>query len=177
MGRPVRDSAGHSGRGAATAGPVGATIFAAGLLGALLLLVAEFTTLFDVHAATSSAAVSTVGTGSHHGYALVPIALLAALLAGAVWARGSRPALLAIGVLGVIALLIALLGDLPDAQASGLIGSTSSHYVTASSTPSAGLYMETLGAVVLVITCVCGFLLLGPPVGRARPRRPPLSEP
>jgi hypothetical protein len=33
--------------------------------------------------------------------------------------------------------------------------------------------METLGAVVLLITCVCGFLLLGPPPRPAR--RPRVS--
>jgi hypothetical protein len=138
-------------------------IFAGGLLGALLLVVAEFTTLFTVHTSTSTQAIQSVGTGGHHTYALIPIGLLVVLLAYGVWSAGSRPALLAIGVLGVIALLIALLGDLPDAHASGLLGSPASHFTSASSTPSAGLYMETLGAVILIITSVCGFLLLGPP--------------
>ena len=144
------------------AGAARAAVLAGGLLGALLLVVAEFTTLFEVRTAAGSTVVKSVGTGSHHAYALIPIALLAAVLAYAVYAAGSRPALLAIGLLGVIALLIALLGDLPDAHASGLVGTAGTHYVAASSSPSAGFYMETLGAVVLVITSVCGFLLLGP---------------
>ena len=107
--------------------------------------------------------VKSVSTGSNHAYAMVPIALLAALLAFAVWRAGSRPALLAIGLLGVLALLISLLGDLPDAHASGLIGSSTTHFAVASSRPSAGFYMETLGAVLLVITCVSGFIMLGAP--------------
>jgi len=146
-------------------------ILAGGLLGALLLLVAEFTPLFEVSTAAASAPVKSVGTGSHHAYALVPIALLAGVLAYGVWRVGSRPALLAIGLLAVIALLIGLLGDLPDAHTSGLITAAGGHYVTASSSPSAGLYLETLGGVVLLITCVCGFLLLGPPSRQARGAR------
>jgi hypothetical protein len=141
---------------------------AGGLVGALILLVAEFTTLFTIHTAAATAPVRSVTTGSHHTYALIPIALLVALLAYGVWSAGSRPALLAIGILGVISLLIALLGDLPDAHASGLLGSSATHFSAASATPSAGLYLETLGSVVLLITSVCGFLLLGPP---ARDRR------
>jgi hypothetical protein len=141
------------------------------LLGALLLLVAEFTTLFEIRVGAGGAVIKSVGTGSHHTFALVPIALLAGLLSFAVFSATSRPALLSIGVLGVIALLIGLLGDLPDAQASGLVGGGATHFTAASSTPSAGLYIETLGAVVLLITSVCGFLLLGPPPRTRRPGR------
>jgi hypothetical protein len=158
-------------------GTFGAVILAAGLFGAVLLLVAEFTTLFAVRTSTSAIAIRSVGTGSHHSYALVPIALLVAFLSYGVWQAHSRPALLAIGLLGVIALLIALLGDLPDAQASGLIGSSATHYTIASSSPSAGMYMESAGAVVLIITCVCGFLLIGPPTAPIRTPRSGPAEP
>jgi uncharacterized membrane protein len=144
-----------------------AAILAGSLLGALMLVVAEFTTLFTVHVETSSAPIKTVATGPHHSYALLLIAIVVAALAIAVWRDTSRPALLAIGLLGVVALLIALLGDLPDAHASGLAGSSTTRYVDASSTPSAGLYLETLGAVVLVITCGVGFIALGSPQRRA----------
>jgi hypothetical protein len=157
-----RGAASREGSGVAAGRGARVAILTGGLLGALLLLVAEFTTLFEVSTGAGPA-VKSVGTGSHHAYALVPIALLAAALAYGVWRVGSRPALLSIGLLAVIALLIGLLGDLPDAHASGLLTSTGGRYVSASSSPSAGLYMETLGAVVLLITCVCGFLLLGPP--------------
>jgi uncharacterized membrane protein len=171
LGRFSQGDSGRRGRGAAQVpGSLRAAILAGSLLGALLLLVAEFTTLFSVHVATSSTPIKTVITGSHHSYALIPIALVVALLAIGVWRDGSRPALLAIGLLGIVALLIALLGDLPDANATGLAGSSTTHYVNASSTPSAGLYLETLGAAVLLITCGLGFIALGSPTPRA-PRR------
>jgi len=144
-------------------GTLRAAILAGSLLGALLMIMAEFTTLFTVHIETSSSPIKTVATGPHHSYALLLISLLAAALAIVVWRDSSRPALLAIGLLGVVALLIALLGDLPDAHATGLAGSSTTRYVDASSTPSAGLYLETLGAVVLVITCGVGFIALAAP--------------
>jgi hypothetical protein len=159
---------GRSGRGIrwgsiAPPGAVGGLIAAGSLLAALLLIVAEFTSLYQVHVATSSAPIKSVSGGSNHSYAMIPIALLAAGFGIGVRRSGSRPALLAIGVLGVVAVLIALLGDLPDAQATGLVGSASSHYTSASSTPSAGLYMETLGGILLVATCGLGLMMLGPP--------------
>ena len=150
---------------------VTASVLGAGLLAALLLIVAEFTTLYDVKTTTGGLLVKSVSTGSHNSYALIPIALLAGLLAFAVWRAASRPALLALGVLGVLALLIGLLGDLPDAHASGLIGSSTTHYSVATSRPSAGFYMETLGAVLLLITCVSGFLMLGAPTASRGPGR------
>jgi NADH:ubiquinone oxidoreductase subunit 5 (subunit L)/multisubunit Na+/H+ antiporter MnhA subunit len=97
--------------------------------------------------------------------------LLAVLLAYGAARDGSRVAMLALGAIGVLALLIALIGDLPDAQASGLLV-RSGHFVTASSSPSVGLYFETLGAVMLLIAAGVGFLLGGPP---ARATRPDLS--
>ncbi|MEA2159250.1 MAG: hypothetical protein QOD66_1630 [Solirubrobacteraceae bacterium] len=163
-----RGAASSQGSGASATRGFSGAILAGGLLGALLLLVAEFTPLFDISTGAGGSPVKSVGTGSHHAYAMVPIALLAAALAYGVWRVGSRPALLSIGLLAVISLLISLLGDLPDAHTSGLITGSGGHYVTASSNPSAGLYLETLGGVVLLITCVCGFLLLGPPPRPAR---------
>ncbi|HEX3688957.1 MAG TPA: hypothetical protein VHV28_04645 [Solirubrobacteraceae bacterium] len=128
-------------------------------MAALLLLVAEFLPLFEVRTSARNAAVTTVRSGSHHSYALVPIALLAAGLALA-WRRApARLAALAMAVLGVVALIIALGHDLPDAQANGIerAGGT---YVMAAASPRAGLYLETAGAVVLLISSAAGLLLV-----------------
>lgn len=146
-------------------------ILAGALLAAVLLVVAEFTALYQVHVATSLTPIKTVSGGSNHSYAMLVIALAAAALGIDVWRSGSRPALLALGVLGVVGLLIALLGDLPDSHASGLAGSAAHGFVNASSTPSAGLYLETLGAILLIATSGLGFMMLGAPSTRRRPRR------
>jgi hypothetical protein len=145
----------------ATPGIVSAGILGAGLLGALLLLVAEFTTLFKVQVAGATTIVKSVSTGSHHSYAMALIAVCAVALTLAAWRSANRPALLGIGILGVTALVIALVVDLHDATATGLVLS-SGHFVNASSKPSAGFYLETLGAVVLMFTAVWGFVLMGP---------------
>src|SRR2546429_5244666 len=115
-------------------------VLTGGLLGAALLLVAEFAPLLQVHSSASDRVVKTVATGVHHSYALLPVALLAAGLACVIWRTRSRLALLASALLGLLALVIALLGDLPDAQASGLIGTATTRLATASSSPRVGLY-------------------------------------
>ena len=131
------------------------------LLGALLLIVAEFTAVFTIRSAISGNTIKTVSTGSHDSYALIPIALVAAGLAYGATARGSRAALLALGALGVVTLLIALIGDLPDAQASGTIGNVVTGFRQANDSASTGLYMESLGAILLIIASGCGLLLSG----------------
>jgi hypothetical protein len=149
---------------------VPAAVLGLGLLAAALLLAAEFTSLFVVRIQTTGGVIRTETTGAHNSYALVPIALLAGLLALVVWQRGSRPALLALGLMGLVALLIALLGDLPDAHVTGVVrgngsspGGIGAPYVQAATRPSTGFYLETLGAVVLVMASVGSFLLIGPP--------------
>ncbi|MHB8658632.1 MAG: hypothetical protein ACYC91_11880 [Solirubrobacteraceae bacterium] len=139
-----------------------AAILAGGLLGALLLILAEFTPLYTVHASGVTRALKSMKAGPNHAYALAVLGGFAAVMALGIWRTGSRPALMALGIIAVLALLIGLLGDLPDAQASGLVRS-GGRYLNASSSPSVAFFMETLGAVVLVITCVSGFVLLGPP--------------
>jgi hypothetical protein len=153
---------------------LGAAVLAGAALGALVLIVAELTTLYTIHVATARAAIRSEGTGSHNGYAMIPVAILALLLAAAVWSRNPptrRIELLAIALLGVGALVLALAHDLSDAQAQGLV-LIGGHYHLAKASPSAGLYMETLGAVVLIITGGCGLLMAGPPPRPARPPRP-----
>lgn len=159
---------GASGGLAKIGNSVPTVVLAGGLIGSLLLVVAELSTLFSVRTATSGHPIQSVSAGSHHAYALIPIAILAALLTYGAWRHGSRPALVAIGALGLVTLVIALAGDLPDAHASGLIGLGSARFANASSTPQAGLYLETLGAALLVMSTGLGLLLGGPPPAKRR---------
>ena len=155
---------------AAPASRVPAALALAALLGALLVVVSQFTALYHVHSAAGSAVIKTVGTGASHAWAPIPLALVAAVLAYGAYRHRNRAALAGLAALGIATLLIALLGDLPDVRSSGLIGSSAGGYVQASSSPSAGLYMETLGAVVLLVTGGIGLLMLAP-------RRPPAKAP
>ncbi len=178
--RGPEDSRGDSGAGSTLSQGASGTgsavllgVLIGGGLAALLLLVAEFTTLYQVQTSATSNTIKSVSTGSNHSYAMIPIAVIAGFFAYGVWRTGSRPALLAIGVIGVIALLISLLGDLPNAHATGLVHTVGGRYAVATSSPSAGFYMETLGAVLLLVTCVSAFLMLGAPLPRrSRPSGP-----
>ena len=81
-----------------------------------LLLAAEFRPLYIVHVTTYGAGTTSVSTGSHDSYALVPIALLAAALALASAPGARAPALAAcaaLAALGVIVLLMALSATCP----------------------------------------------------------------
>jgi hypothetical protein len=156
---------------------LGSMIAGGGLLAALLLLVAEFTTLFTIRQLGRSGAVRSVTTGSHHDFALIPIALLVAVLAVSLRRGSGRPALLALAALAVITLLIALLVDLPDAHRTGLI-SAGGRFQVGRATPGLGFYLETLAAAVLLLVSGMGIFLgigaISPPQaqGAARRRRP-----
>jgi hypothetical protein len=135
-------------------------LLAGGLTGALLLLVAEFTPLYDKDTPASKIPLHAVQTGSHDAYALIPIALLAIALTLGAARSGSRAALLALGALGIVAIVIALVADLPDAHATGLLRGAGG-YSIAKDIPKAGLYLETLGAALLVVTSGAGLLIAG----------------
>lgn len=146
-------------------------ILAGTLLGAVVLLAAEFSPLCTVHAATHHALPACGHAGTHHHYALIPIALLIVLLGFAALGGGGRYALGAMAVVAVVALLIGLLHDLPAAQQGRTALRLAGKYVTASSSPSTGMYLETLGAVIVLITAGFG-LLLGEPGARDAAARP-----
>lgn len=154
--------------------PVLTVLLGGGLAGAVVLAVSQFLNLYGTHIRSRHLLVATATAGSQHAYALLPVAAAAALLAYGVWRVESRPALLGIGLLGLAALLIALLRDLPYAHREGL-WSLGGHYVLAVNRPEIGLYAETAGALILLLTFVCGFVLLGTPqaqrTGEASPAR------
>ena len=162
------------------------TVLAGGVIGGLLLIGAEFTPLYREESAASRIPLHTIRAGSHHGYALIPVGVLALVLAvgfvrggrasgagrsGGREGSGGRAALLALGALGVAAALVAVLGDLPAAQATGFAHVAALGFVKAKDVPAVGLYVETLGAALLVITAAAGLLLTSP--DRARSARSP----
>jgi hypothetical protein len=163
-----------------TAAP--ALLFGLAAFGAVLLAVSQFLPLFHTHVAGVQGAVASGSVGASHGYALLPMAALALVLGFGVWRAQSRPALLAIGVLGLAGIVITLAHDLSAAHARGL-RLVSGHYAQAANQAALGFYAETLGAMVLLLTCVCGFILIGPPstvrpdtVTRRRTRNSPELE-
>lgn len=103
------------------AGPLAWVVLLVGLAAAVLMIATEFSTIqsISIGESTCGAAdaevqdVCETGGGDQHGYALLALGLLAGLMTlGAVLGR-SRPAAIALIVIGVVVLLVALLLDAP----------------------------------------------------------------
>jgi hypothetical protein len=147
----------------------------AGLAGALLLLVATFTTVIQITVGTPSRVADVDVTQSgwdRHGPALIVLALLAVwLLASGL--RGSRTAMAGLLVVGIVALAIPTLADRPHVHDTGAVGDV---YVEATADPGTGYYLETLGGALLLLSGGALFVLGGTPVSvpgndDGRPRR------
>jgi hypothetical protein len=134
--------------------------------GAICLLLATFATIIEIKVGTTTKVPdhdTHLSGWDRHGPALLIIALFAiVMVAGAL--RGARPAMIALVVLGLVALLIAVVGDVPDLDETGFLGEV---YEDAAAGPKAGFYLETLGAVLLLAG---GGLMLAAPAAE-RPAR------
>ena len=145
--------------------PLQIALLALPLVGAGLLVAAEFSTLYDVRVVTAVPEGGSFSAGGHHGYALAVMAVGIVVMAVGAVLGGSRPAAVAVVVLAVAALAIALAVDLPDVHETGLIGRT---YEAARAAPRAGLYLEIAGGCAALVGGTL-ILLAGP--RRRRPRR------
>jgi hypothetical protein len=135
------------------------------LVGSLLLIVADFTRLFEVKAVT--AVLKREATGSHHLYAMLVIGIAAALLTLAAARSSSKTPAVALFGLALAALLIVVARDLPDVNSTGL----TSTYEQAKATPKLGFYLESLGTVLLLVSA--GAQLLWGGAARTRTSRRP----
>jgi len=140
--------------------------------GVACLVLATFATLIEIRVGTTTNIPDQdthLSGWDRHGPALLVIAAFAAvMIAGAL--RGARPAMAAIAALGLAALLIAVVGDVPDLDKTGFIGEV---YEDAAAGPKGGFYLETLGGVLLL---AAGGLMLAVP-SRAGGRRAASERP
>jgi len=128
-----------------------AALAVAGLAGALLLVVASFTTIIEITVQTTTRQVDFDAAQSgwdRHGPALIVLALLALWLL-AVALRGSRVAMAGVAVAGVVALAIAVHWDRSHVHDTGSVGAV---YEEAAANPGTGYYLETLGGALLLLT-------------------------
>jgi hypothetical protein len=148
--------------------PVRLAVLVLAVLGALLLVVAEFSPLLEVQ--TLQVVVKTVDTGSHHAYAQVLIAVVAVVFAWGAAKGGSRPALLGLAGLAAVSLAISLIHDLPDTSKTGNLAD---RFESAKATPKSGMYLESLGGVFLLLSATTGLFLGEAPEPRRRARPGP----
>jgi hypothetical protein len=113
-----------------------------------LLVLAEFTTVFEVTVGSLDVVTRSVTGGDNHGYALLVIAV-AGLAMTLLALRGGLAPALALALLGVAALAVALAVDLPDTRASGGLPESLA-YEQAQARAAAGLWLEVAGGVALL---------------------------
>jgi len=128
------------------------------LVGALLLIVAEFLVVREIRAVTVVPPGGTTTGGELHDYALALVGVAVLPLTYAAMIRGLRPAMTALLVMALIAVWIVLVIDQPKLEETGLIGRT---YDLAEARPGPGFYVEGVGAA-LVLAGAVGALVLGP---------------
>ena len=133
-------------------------LFAAGLAGVAGLVLATFSTVIRITVGTTTrlANLDTELSGwDRHGPALLVVAGLAlVMLVGAV--RGARPAMAAVLVCGVVALLVVLAFDVPHLDDTGQVGRL---YSDAAAGPRVGFWLE-LGGSALLCLSGAGFLVV-----------------
>ena len=127
------------------------------LAGALLLILAEFLTVREIRAVTAVPPGGTETGGGLHGYGLGLIGLAMLPMAYGAFARGARPAAVALLVLSLAACAIVVFVDRPVLDDTGLIGRT---YDLAEARPAVGFYLESLGAVLALVGSVATYALL-----------------
>ncbi len=146
-------------------------ILVLGLAGGVLLIVSDFLTLYHVDVVTATCsdlaspnlrdACTTTG-GAHHGYALAVLGAISLVMAWGAAVGASRPAAVALFVLGLASLAIVLAVDLPDVHKTGIIGD---QFSSASAEPGMGFWLSLIGAALVTATGLLHLLLRRRPPG------------
>jgi hypothetical protein len=122
------------------------------IAGGALLFASQFMNIFELNSAGPTAQ-RLIDSTDQHWYAMAVLGLYAALAAAGAVAAGSKPLAVSVAVAGVVALLLFLLIDLPDAGKTGTLNSETVSFLTAKADPAGGFWIELIGALVLA---VCG---------------------
>jgi hypothetical protein len=124
-----------------------------------MLAASQFMNIFEL-TPPGGEAEAAIDAADQHGYATVVLAAFALILiAIGIATRGqpiSEVAAVAVAVCGVVALLIFLIGDLPDLNNEGTLDDDRESFIDAKAEPQAGFWFELVGSLVLA---VCGAAL------------------
>jgi hypothetical protein len=127
--------------------------------GAAMLGVSQFTDLFHL-TPPGGEALKAIDATDQHGYATLVLAIFALILIVVTIAARGQPlaqiAAVAVAVCGLVALLIFLIGDLPDVNKIGTLDDPRQSFIDAEAKPVAGFWLELVGSLVLT---VCGAAL------------------
>lgn len=145
------------------------------LAGGILLFASELTTTFEF-TPPGGVPLSSQSGADRHGGALIVLAVFAiGALALAVF-TASKPAAFTVAVCGGVALLVFLLGDLPDANAVGTLDDAGNSFFDAEAVPKGGFFLEMVGSLALTITGIALAMMTPEQLAALRPGRPAGSE-
>ena len=140
-----------------SAGGVTLIVLALGVIGATLVILAEFSTIVRVDVLTTGTCEEIAdaelrdacdsGGFEQHGGAFVLLGAVALLMTWGVVRGGSLPAALALMGIGVVILVFSLVRDVTKTDDTGLVGL---QYEQADAKAGSGLYMELAGGIVLI---------------------------
>src|SRR4051812_27869553 len=155
--RPTRDYS----KGNPAPPPLSWAFLTVGLAAAFMLIAADLSTLLQIKVLT--VVEKKLSGHAQHDWAVAFLGLVAIPLGIGAARRRARPALVGLVVVGAAVMAIALANDLGDTRSTGVYGE---RYDQAAAEAGPGFYLETLGAVVLIVTGVGGLILLPPPESR-----------
>lgn len=120
------------------------------LLGAVIVLLSQMVTGFTLVDETDSV-IANVTLFDTHGLIAALFAVVAALALVFAVATGSRAAVAVVIAMGIGTVLVFLFIDLPDVGDTGLFNTPGAGNLDATGKASAGLWMELVGGIVLIL--------------------------
>jgi hypothetical protein len=139
------------------------------LVSAMVLFASELMTTFEFTPQGGEVQLEQQAA-DRHGNALMVIAVFAIIALAVAIFSGSKPAATAVAVAGVVALLVFLLADLPDANTTGTLD-TDQSFIDAEAVPREGFYMELVGALALTVTGIALATMTPAQLRALRPER------
>ena len=119
---------------------------------AIMLGVSELGTTFELRAPGGETQELLKASDRHH-YGLLVLAIFALIALGITVVTGARPAAFAVAAAGGIALLVFLIGDLPDVNKVGTLNDPRQSFLDSKAYPAAGFWLELTGSLLLTL---CG---------------------
>jgi hypothetical protein len=145
------------------------------ILAAVCLFASELMTAFEFTPPGGEALCDQVA-GDRHSNAQIVIAVFAIAATLIAVYSGSRPAAIAVGVMGGLALLIFLISDLRVVNATGSLNdscaTSGQAFFSAEAVPQGGFWLEMLGALGLAVTGITLATMTPEQLAGFRPRRP-----
>lgn len=123
----------------------------AAIASAVVLGISEFMTEFEVNAAGGDT-LQTLQAGDRHWYAMLIIAVFAIAMIVLHTRSGARPPVMAATAVGVLAVMIFLVVDVPKVDDVGDLDEPAAGLVTARAEPQPGFWLALVGALGLTVS-------------------------